>query len=125
MESGLNTCQPPPENESAPHTLLILAALQLHDPLTYPDLSLDHPIERSAGGDLRRPLGVIARPMLRRLRALALPRRQILDAVAADAELDEMEHDVGPKHLLLQRGRPQRILPARPWKPVSDPASQR
>src|SRR5215469_9953349 len=116
MESGLNTCQPPPENESAPHTLLILAALQLHDPLTHPDLSLDHPIERAAGGDLRRPLGVIAGPMLR-LRALALPRGQILDAVAADAELDEMEHGIGPRRLLLQRGRPRRILPARPWRP--------
>src|SRR5882724_6349241 len=79
---------------------LVVARLQRHNRLTHADLALDHPIERSTGdnlvaplrhhpGEVMEPRRLALAPHLRQPAALPLPK--IGDAVAADAELDQMQ----------------------------------
>src|SRR6185312_14186477 len=76
------------------------ALLEVEDAVADADIALDHPVERAAVEHLVAPLGRHARPVdeHRLLAALALlgellllPLAQVLDAVAADAELDDVE----------------------------------
>src|SRR5262245_36359856 len=85
------------------HAVLIDAWIEIEDPLAHADIALDHPVERAAIEHLLAALRHHARDMgQHRLLALAalfgepllLPLPQVIDAVAADAELDDMKwHD--------------------------------
>ena len=86
------------------HSLLVDEWANVEDALAAHDLTADHPIERAAVAQLVRAFGRHARAMhvLAResafpalLKLLPDPILEILDGVAADAKLDEMQSHAG------------------------------
>src|SRR5699024_9871761 len=86
----------------------VLAAhlVEALDALAHGDPALDHPVERAALQNLRRPARPHARDMARArvepggaalLDPAGLPCGQIVDRDRADAELEQMQHHPGPR----------------------------
>src|SRR6516165_11900737 len=91
-------------HSAAANALLVHERADGPDGLATHDLAADHPIERAAVGELGRPLGnhpgrvqVLARlaPLLTLFEPHADPVLEVLDRVAADAKLDEMQRHGG------------------------------
>src|SRR5580700_10121942 len=91
----------------------------VEDALPAHDLAADHPVERAADDDLVGTLGhhaggvvalALARARLARRELLLDPVLQVLDGIAADTELDEMQHGGLPRQAVM-RWRPRSTSP--------------